>query len=155
MDGWLLGLIVVLVLGLAAIAGFRAAGRLRPVASGPIDPSEERELDEIFARVSAEESPRMRVGLARVLDRLVARQVPLRYVRASGHTGVARLGFADGTVVVGRAARPTGLAQLVRACDEGHVHPEGLRVHDEHVELELVWERGRTRVLVLGRDQAD
>lgn len=155
MDGWLLVVAVILVFGLVGIAAVRLAGRLRAPQRVPVSPSDEAELDAIFAAVSAEETPRTMAVLAQTLQGLVARRVPLRYVRHSAQAGLARLGFADGTVVVARTEYPGSIAKLFRATEAGGVHAERLRVHADHVELDLVWPTGQVPIRVLGRDQAD
>lgn len=52
--------------------------------------------------------------LARTLAPLVARGVPLRSVSAGPLEGVARVRWADGTVVIARSVQPGGLVRLTR-----------------------------------------
>ncbi len=69
--------------------------------------------------------------------------------------GRARLGFADGTVVVARSHGQGMFGVLARHTADGDVRPGKVVLRDEWIELELVWPGRRMVVDVLGTDQAD
>lgn len=143
------------ILAVIAVAAFARAGARRRTQDQLIDPRDEAELDAIFARITQEAAPDSLVGLERRLLRLLARGVPLRWVRPAAGPGRARLGFADGTVVVARSQQPATLGMLARHCRTGIVCPRKVALHDAWIEVDLAWPTGHAMVEVLGADQAD
>lgn len=157
METFGLVLIAGLLLALAGIAVVVFARKVprRPVAEPSIDPADVAELDEIFARITEESAHDSLMRLEQRLLRMSARGAPLRYVRPAAGPGRARLGFADGTVVVGRGQEPSSLGLLARHANSGKVRPGRVRLQPDRIELELSWPGGRLIVDVLGADQAD
>lgn len=149
--GWLL----VVALLLALVAGVLLVRRVWPRPRPLINPADEAELDAIFAEVAHDAGLPALVRLAQRLQRMSARSVPLRWVRPSAVAGRARLGFADGTVVVARSHGQGMFGVLARHTADGDVRPGKVVLRDEWIELELVWPGRRMVVDVLGTDQAD
>ena len=146
---------MVLALLLALVAGAPLARRARTRPRPLVDPADEAELDAIFAEVAQDAGLPALVRLARRLQRMSARGVPLRWVRPSAVAGCARLGFADGTVVVARSHGHGMFGVLARHAAAGEVRPGRVALREEWIELELVWPGRRMFVDALGTDQAD
>lgn len=106
--------------------------------------------------------------LARTLSPLVARKVPVRSVTRGPLDGVARVRWADGTVLLARSSTPGALTRVSRALASGaHVvatevrHAEG-DPHTPPADVGVILSlerRGRhappLALLVLGLDQPD
>ncbi|SOC57186.1 hypothetical protein [Ornithinimicrobium cerasi] len=110
--------------------------------------------------------------LARTLAPLVARQVPVRSLTPGPLEGVARVQWADGTVLLARSLQPGALVGLSRALlrggrvlatqvdrvdDAADAHaPGSLQTPGVVVVLQPQSRRaGPVRLLVLGLDQPD
>lgn len=149
---WPLAFAVVLLL-LAVGSGTRRRKRRRP---RPLDPADEQDVEQLFARVDAEVSREILLErLAYELDRLIARRTPLRTVRTAARQGLTRLGFADSTVLVARGARATDAAVLSMVLSEHPVVPISFMEEEQGLRLLLGWGSGTVQVLVVGSDQAD
>ncbi|GAA2179412.1 hypothetical protein GCM10009785_05980 [Brooklawnia cerclae] len=145
---------VVLAITLTCLAVARSRRAVRP-GTMRLDPLDDAALAAAFARIEQEDLPQRVTAMAAHLTTMVARKVPLRYVRPSARSGIARLGFADGTVVLAQSLEPASLGVLARQCWSGTVQAEAAETRDESVYLDLGWPSGRITVRVLGRDQAD
>lgn len=112
-------------------------------------------LAEEFDAIAAEAGRTRGQLLGIRLAGLRTNRVPLRTIRASPAKGVARLGFADGTVILARSVRQGDLsavaimrqhaAVLVADFDE---HPDGMTLH-------LAAEGRRCTLIAVGLDQGD
>lgn len=154
-GGWWVWLVAFAVLALLVVfgAGGRKPRRGRPAA---LDPADEEDLAQVFARVEAEAAhEQLLTHLADRLDGLVARRVPVRAVRAAPRSGLVRLGFADSTVLVARAVHPTELAALAMVVADRHVVPQSYSLRPEGLDLLLGWGSGTATLQVVGDDQAD
>lgn len=151
-----LGLLLILALLVAVAGGVLLALRMRQDRPPQlIDPADEAELDAIFAQVAHDAALPGLARLAEQLKRMAARSVPLRWVRPSAVASRARLGFADGTVVVARSHGSGLFVVLARHAANGQVRPTQVVLRDEWIELDLRWPGGHMMVDVLGTDQAD
>lgn len=154
-------LVLALVLG-AAVLLARARAR-RPAGSAThdldealLDADERRMLDAALAEVEREHAGPVRRLLASRVVVLRNRQVPLRAVRPAGEPPVARLCFANGTVLRARPTQAGEWAPLVIAVvGRGHsVVIESYEVGESEVVIVLVGPGGvRQRVTVVGLDQ--
>lgn len=142
---------------LAALVMMGAGGRRRRVRRDrALDPADEQDLDQLFAKVEAEAAHQQLVDhLADRLDGLVARRTPLRTVRGAPRGGLVRLGFADSTVLVARSAHPAELAALTMVVADRTVIPLSFTVRADGVDVVLGWGSGTATLLVVGADQAD
>lgn len=142
---------------LAAIVMMGAGGRRRRVRRSPaLDPADEQDLDQLFAKVEAEAAHHQLLDhLADRLEGLVARRTPLRTVRGAPRGGLVRLGFADSSVLVARSVHPTELAALAMVVADRHVIPVSFTVQPAGVDVVLGWGTGTATLLVVGDDQAD
>ncbi len=108
-------LVVAVVAGLAWVRSRRAADPSRDPDGVLLDSEERRMLDEAFAAVEREHAEPVRRFLASRVVLLHHRRVPLRAVRPSGEPPIARLCFANGTVLRARPAGSEGWAPLLLA----------------------------------------
>lgn len=115
--------------------------------------------------------PELEDLLARTMSPLVARQVPVRSVTPGPLEGVARVRWADGTVLLARSMQPGALIGLTRALlnggrvvatqvdrvgDAAGAHaPDTLQTPGVVVVLQRQGRRDPVRLLVLGLDQPD
>lgn len=121
-----------------------------------LDPAQEHEVDEMFARIDAEFSPKVRLDrLADQLDELIARRTPLRSVRTGARSGLVRLVFADSTTIVVRDVSPAELTGLLMVPPAQHVVPVSYVVGPDGLRLLLRWDTMKATVLVVAADQAD
>lgn len=109
--------------------------------------------------------------LARTLSPLVARRVPVRSVSPGPVEGVARVRWADGTILLARSLLPGSLVRISRALADGgsivavQVEPvpeppqergaDPLRPVGVVVTMQLARRRQKLSLLVLGLDQPD
>ena len=97
--------------------------------------------------------------LARVVSPLVTRCVPVRGVERGPLGGVARVRWADGTVLLARSSDPAALTSVMRALvARQHVVATQVRASPpEGVVVTLAREgrRGPVEILVTGLDQPD
>ena len=113
------------------------------------------DLDAVLREVHAEEADTRRRLIAVHLDLLRSHRVPLRRIYAAPGRAVARLGFADGTVLLARSYAQGDLPTVVRLQQHGGLvvseyadHPDGLTVH-------MTSNGGGCRLVAVGLDQAD
>lgn len=113
------------------------------------------DLDAVLREVHAEEADSRRRLIAVHLDLLRSHRVPLRRIYASPGRAVARLGFADGTVLLARSYAQGDLPTVVRLQQYGGLvvseyadHPDGLTIH-------MTSNGGACRLVAVGLDQAD
>ena len=121
-----------------------------------LDADERRMLDAALAEVEREHAAPVRRLLATRIVVLRNRQVPLRAVRPAGEPPLARLCFANGTVLRARPGQPGEWAPLVVAIvGRGHsVVIESYEMGDGDVRIVLAGPGGvRQRVTVVGLDQ--
>lgn len=151
---WVLFAIVAALAGLAAVV---LARRLeRPgVSAGVISPADEAELAAIFARVADESDQQRLARLAEHLTGMANRGVPLRWLRAAAGPGRARLGFADGTVVVASSRQPSSFGTLARQSTAGRVSIGRVELDEQSIALQLIWADDAIVVDIHGVDQAD
>lgn len=141
-------LVLVLGLGLAPIL------RRRSRAVSPETPHSE--IDEIFARVDAEDS----AGLERMLrvrtKDLIARRVPVRRILAAPAPHVARIAFSNGVIVLATSRTPGDLVRLAQAMEVTSVVLERMDSTEEGPVLRFAWKGGHgLEVDAVGLDQAD
>lgn len=144
-----------ILLALTAVVSLLLFGPGRDSVTNGFDPADQAELTAVFAQVAGEEAPRRLANLERVLRLLVIRQVPLRRIEPAATREVARLAFADGTVVLARSGTSGSIGSLARSCSQTTICPEGCVIANGHIRLELAWVTGRVWVEVVGRDQID
>jgi len=141
-------LVLVLGLGLAPIL------RRRPHAVSP--EVHTTEIDEIFARVDAEESVTLEAMLRVRTKDLIARRVPVRQIREAPAPHVARLAFSNGVIVLVTTKIPGDLARMARAMEVTSVVLEQMKATPEGPVLQFVWKQAhRLEVYAVGLDQAD
>ncbi len=134
--------------------GFFRRRNLRPQQY--LDPVQEHEVDEMFARVDAEFSPEIRLDrLADLLDELIARRTPLRGVRTAARSGLVRLVFADSTTIVVGHVPPAELAGLLMVSPAQHAVPISYVAGPDGLRLFLRGDTMKATVLVVAADQAD
>jgi hypothetical protein len=109
-----------------------------------------------FERVAAEAAPDRRHLITQRLSSLRSHRVPLRVIQAAPGPGVARLHFADGTVLLARSAKPGALSTLAVLRERGAVLVEQFTDHPDGVEFRLAT-HGSTRctLIAVGLDQVD
>ena len=115
--------------------------------------------EELRARLAAvaAEGDGARAGLLLTrLTHLRAHRVPVRTIRRSPGRGVARLGFADGTVILARSAVRGALPHVAVLAEKGGVVISEVSPHPEGFEITLAGLHGQsTRLVALGLDQGD
>lgn len=161
--GLLAGLVLATMLGLAVAVLVRGRSGTSPrravttVLDEELFGEDAAELEALFATVAAEAVQGSRRLLLQRLEHLRGRGVPLRTVRAAPGPEVARLGFADGTVLLGRSVSAGDLAVALRLHHRGGLVVADYEDHAEGVLVRLMAPPGRRacRLIVLGVDQAD
>lgn len=154
-------LALAVVVALAVAAAFaravrsRRAGTASAEATPALTPDDRAELERGFARIEQEVAGTLETLLAARLQVLVSRGVPLRAMRSAPGEHTARLLFANGTVLIGRAERPGELYALAI-----QVHREGVAVESWHADpagtvVRFRWPAGSADLVVMGLDQAD
>lgn len=155
-------MVLVLVLLLGAVVLLARARSRRPGTGGHeldevlLDADERAMLDAALAEVEREHGAPVRRLLASRVVVLRNRRVPLRAIRPAGEPPVARLCFANGTVLRARPSQPGEWAPLVLAVvGRGHsVVIESYEVGEGDVGVVLAGPGGvRQRVTVVGLDQ--
>ncbi len=151
------GVLVVLVVLLAVAV---VVARVRSRRSGDLDaalhPDEIRMLDEALASVHREHAEPVRRLIASRVVVLKSRGVPLRAVRPAGEPPIARLLFANGTVLRARPLRAGDWAPLVVAVTGRHatVVIESYSVGESDVSIVLSAPGGlRRAATVVGLDE--
>lgn len=158
---WAIALLALaLVLGLMVARAVRdRSARPRTGARAPQDalaPQDESDLAREFAAVEEELGATRQRLLARRLEVLRTRQIPLRAVRPAPGPRTGRLVFADGTVVIARARRPGELYVMAVQLHDHAVCLESFTAADEGTVLRMVWPpEGSAELVALGLDQAD
>ncbi len=156
--------VVIAAMGLSALRS-RAGGRRDRRDTGGHDPGpaddelegrDTVEISDVFERI-LDESDTDPIGRLRpAAESVIHRRAPLRWVRPAPRFPLGRLGFADGTVLMARARRQADLGHLVMVVATRHtVLPVDCRAEDDHLVLDLHWDRGRLQVDIVAPDQAD
>jgi hypothetical protein len=131
----------------------------RPDRGAPLGHASDEiaELEERFAAVESEEARDRDRRLARRLDALVARQVPVRVVEAVPAAGAARLRFADGTAVFARGAVAGDVGLLASWVNDGSVSPARCSTGAGGTSLEFASpvRRRSVSIIVTGFDQPE
>lgn len=152
---WLLLAVVAAGLVALLLAVLQWRRRPRPDPDRELSSVDAGDLDAALAAIEQEEVPRRRMLLDSRLELLRERRVPVRAIRRAPGSGTARLGFADGTVLL-VDAEPGVLISVAVAMTRhpvclGSWHWTGRR-HD----LTLSWQPdGRVHVRAVGLDQPD
>lgn len=164
-------LLVVVALALALGLGLAPIVRRRRHAVSPERPgpgvrtddshteaidSQQAEIEEIFARVDAEESSGLESMLRVRANDLIARRVPVRRIREAPAPRVARIAFSNGVIVLVATSAPGDLVRMARAMTVTSVVLERMTSTPQGPVLRFVW-RGdqRLEVYAVGLDQAD
>lgn len=113
------------------------------------------DLEATFNEVAAEGAQAQRRLIALHLDLLRSHRVPLRRVYASPDRAVARLGFADGTVLLARSRSPGDLPTVVRLQQRGGMVVSEYAEHPDGLVVQLTSTRGGCTLIAVGLDQAD
>lgn len=115
------------------------------------------DLESAFAAVEAEGVELRRRLVGQRLQQLRSHRVPLRRIAASPGPEVARLGFADGTVLLARSSAAGDLARVARLHHLGGLVIDGYADHPLGVAITFVSpaRRARCRLVVLDLDQSD
>lgn len=130
----------------------RRAERSEPT----LDPADIAELAERFAAVDAEQARAHSFAIDMRLRVLARRRVPLRAVQPAPTAGTARICFADGTVVLARAARPGELVNLVCGVHRAATCLASWNAGPPQTTMRFAWSHGHTADLIaLGLDQSD
>lgn len=151
-----LALLVGAGVALAWVQARRPARREPTLDDAFLDDEERRMLDAALAEVEREHAGPVRRLIASRVVVLQNRRVPLRAVRPAGEPPVARLCFANGTVLRARPARPGDFAPIVvEVVGRGRsVVIESYTLGDGHVDIVLAGSGGmRQRARVVGLDQ--
>lgn len=117
--------------------------------------AEVRDLEAAFKEVHAEGSDSLRRLVAVHLDLLRSHRVPLRRISASPGRAVARLGFADGTVLLARSWARGDLPTVVRLQQRGGLVVSDYAEHPEGLAVQLTSAGGGCTLIAVGLDQAD
>lgn len=130
------------------------ASRHRHKAVEP--PAHEQEIDDLFAAVDIEASADFIHLLRLHTHELIARQVPVRDIRAAPTPRVARIAFSNGVIVLTRTKAPGDLVMIAKAMSVTSVTLSGLSQTTEGPMLRFVWTDGHSLdVFAVGLDQAD
>lgn len=150
--------IVMMVVAMMLLRGpSRDSGFVRTVTEEELFGADAAELEAAFLAIEAE-IDEDRLWLVRTrLERLRTNQVPLRTIRASPGPAVARLGFADGTVILARSASPGDLSTVVRLHQRGGLVVVDVDELSDGVVVRLAASigRGRCTMIAVGLDQSD
>lgn len=134
----------------------RAPAQLSPGPTSTFDPADIAELAERFAAVDAEQARAHCFAIDMRLRVLAHRRVPLRAVQPAPTAGTARICFADGTVVLARAARPGELVNLVCGVHRAATCLASWNAGPAQTTMRFAWSHGRTADLIaIGLDQSD
>lgn len=135
----------------------RTSAPITTVTEEELFGSDAAELEKAFAAVEAETLASRRRLVRIRLESLRSDRVPLRRIATSPGPGVARLGFANGTVLLARASRAGDVANVIRLHHRGGLIVVGYADHDAGVvvAMEATVGRGRCELVVIGLDQAD
>ncbi|MEO3938440.1 hypothetical protein V3N99_17025 [Dermatophilaceae bacterium Soc4.6] len=138
--------------GWGAAAGAAGADPAAASDGFPVDD----ELNATFDAVLAAHAHELGDLLETRLHGLIARQVPVRAIRAAPGTRTARVCFADGTVVLARSGGGRDLAAVVVGMQSGAVVLSGFAREDSLTRLTLRSRSGRPlALLAIGLDQPD
>lgn len=151
---------IVVIVGVTAAVAVLLLRRHRPAAQAapPEDAlfgADALDLDAVFSSVEAEEVESRRKLIATRLDLLRRHRVPLRRLSGAPGKAVARLGFADGTVLLARSRSPGDMATVVRLQRQGSVVVGQYAEHPDGLSLDLTSAGGTCTVIAVGLDQAD
>ena len=154
--------VLVLLLGAGVVVARSRAHAGRPARRSDdlegllLDEEERRQLDAALAEVEREHAGPVRRLLASRIFVLGTRRVPLRAIRPAGEPPLARLCFANGTVLRARPVKPGDWAPLVIEVvgRGGSVVIESYSLGDGDVTIVLAGSGGmRQRATVVGLDQ--
>lgn len=112
-------------------------------------------LAEEFDAIAAEAGRTRGQLLGIRLAGLRTNRVPLRTIRASPAKGVARLGFADGTVILARSVRQGDLSAVAIMRQQAAVLVADFDEHPDGMTLHLAAEGRRCTLIAVGLDQGD
>lgn len=138
----------------------RSTHPARPAPAGDVpaqwDPADIAELAERFAAVEAEQARAHSFAIGMRLRVLAHRRVPLRAVQPAPAHGTARICFADGTVVIARAARPGELLNLVCGVHRAATCLAAWDTGPHVTTMRFAWNHGHTADLIaIGLDNSD
>lgn len=152
---------IVVFVGLASAVAAWLLRRHRPLARAALLPEESSfgadalDLEAVLREVHAEHSDSRRRLIAVHLDLLRRHRVPLRRIYASPGKAVARLGFADGTVLLARSYARGDLPTVVRLQQHGGLVVSEFADHPDGLTVKLTSNGGGCRLVAVGLDQAD
>lgn len=147
-----LALAVLALLGAVVVRRGGSRGR------GAADPfgADSGEVADRLARIVADAGSTQRRLLSGRLTSLRSHRVPLRAIRRSPVPKVARLLFADGTVILARSLVQGEVTRLGLMREAGSVVIADFGRHPDGIEVALRGVRGDAcRVLAVGLDQSD
>lgn len=134
----------------------RSSPRPDPAATATLSAQDLADVRARFAAVLGEDARSRDVLVGARLEVLVRRRVPLRLLRPAPGEHVARLVFADGTVLLARAAEPGEIYRVAMHVEKHHVCLQAWAPHPDGQALRLAWDpRGHADLVALGLDQAD
>ena len=160
---WVILLVALVGLVLVAVAAVRLSrhGVARVTSPRQVDEvlfgTDAEDLEQLFSAVDAEGVRARRTLVAARLEHLRSHRVPLRQVHASPVPTVARLGFADGSVLLARSVTSGDLVIAARLQRQGGLVIAELSDHEQGVAIVLASADGggRCTLVVLGLDQPD
>lgn len=152
---------VVVLVGLTSAVSVWLLRRHRQSARAALLPEERlfgadaRDLQAVLSEVHAEEADSRRRLIAVHLDLLRSHRVPLRRIYAAPDPTVARLGFADGTVLLARSYARGDLPSVVRLQQRGGLVVSQYAEHPDGLTVQLTSTGGGCTLVAVGLDQAD
>lgn len=145
-----------MVVAVALVLGLGLAPILRRREHAVSPEIHTAEIDEIFARVDAEDAARLEKLLRVRTKDLIARRVPVRRIRQAPTPRVARIAFSNGVIVLVTTKTPGDLVRMARAMQGTSVVLDQMRLTSQGPVLRFVWhEADRLEVYAVGLDQAD
>lgn len=152
---------IVLLVGATAAVALLLLRRHRQAGWAALEPDEDLfgadalDLEAAFNHVDAAGVEARRRLIAVHLDLLRSHQVPLRRIYASPGRAVARLGFADGTVLLARSSTRGDLPTVVRLQHRGGLVVSDYAEHPDGMSVQLTSSSGACTLIAVGLDQAD
>lgn len=132
----------------------RARSSWDPAAGLDLSDADVAELTALERQVEQEYRATSTSVIRANLARLRNRRVPVRGVLAAGVRGMARVRFADGTVVFVEAFHRGDLGELAVRATMQPIRFEAFHTETDRVILEFAWDRRRISVVAVGLEPA-